>query len=497
MDTEQKTKTTTEEVEDTETIKTNKENENKPVSVFDEVTPEKSLTLNGDIIQTEVNPKKYIIAQIAKISVVFLMLALIIIQAVMSQFNNDNTENNGGDSDSVQVNNQTQSFEHETDFITEDITTTENSPDTTEPAITEPTENTENTGETETKEITKLNGYNTWTYNNGDKYEGDFANGIRSGQGTYTWANGIIYIGEFINGNPSENGEYIYPTENTENTTEIITTTPIPTSPPIIPTYPPIDRIIEKPADDFIQKMYENAIEIPESENKIEPSPDGRSVELQYGAVPLSDTIPEPYTYFRNIILLGDSVTLGFDLYRTKIQYNGEDILRDLTVIASGSYGTFSSSMEISDTTIHPRFGGKQTLPEDIISQKEAKYVLICLGLNDVGQISIESYISYYSSLINRIKEKSPDKTVVIMSVTPIVFGGQKTRLNNKTINDANNALLKFAKENNIPFIDYAAAIRDSQNNLYDDMSSDAYCHLTVSAYNRIIAYMLCHPLKD
>ena len=76
-----------------------------------------------------------------------------------------------------------------------------------------------------------------------------------------------------------------------------------------------------------------------------------------------------------------------------------------------------------------------------------------------------------------------------------MVYKGQKRTLNNSVISSANNALLEMARERNIPFIDYAAAIRDAQNNCYDELSSDAYCHLTVAAYDRLVEYLLHHPL--
>lgn len=67
---------------------------------------------------------------------------------------------------------------------------------------------------------TGLTGYHTQKYDNGDKYVGNFVNGVRSGQGTYTWAaTGIVYTGEFVNGEPSGKGEYIYPTTEPPPTT--------------------------------------------------------------------------------------------------------------------------------------------------------------------------------------------------------------------------------------------------------------------------------------
>jgi lysophospholipase L1-like esterase len=242
--------------------------------------------------------------------------------------------------------------------------------------------------------------------------------------------------------------------------------------------------------------MFELAIEIPGSGKKIEPPPAGRSLEIQYGAVPLSETIPEPYAYFRDIIFLGDSVTMGFDVFRGKILFGGEAVLKDTTVVAVGSYSVNNALKEISANSIHPLQGGAQTRPEDVIATKQGKYVFICLGLNDLGLMPVEDYVKNYAALISRIKEKNPDKIVVIMSVTPLVSAAQKTRLNNTNIALANNALLVYAKENSIPFIDYGAAIRDSGHNLYDEFSSDAYCHLTISAYNRIVEYLLYHPLR-
>ena len=43
------------------------------------------------------------------------------------------------------------------------------------------------------------NGYGTWVYSNGDKYEGTWVNQKMHGQGTYYYKNGNIYKGGFKN----------------------------------------------------------------------------------------------------------------------------------------------------------------------------------------------------------------------------------------------------------------------------------------------------------
>ncbi len=47
------------------------------------------------------------------------------------------------------------------------------------------------------------------TYDNGDRYEGEFNNeGLRHGYGTYYWADGSKFVGNWKNGKKQGNGEY-------------------------------------------------------------------------------------------------------------------------------------------------------------------------------------------------------------------------------------------------------------------------------------------------
>ena len=256
--------------------------------------------------------------------------------------------------------------------------------------------------------------------------------------------------------------------------------------------YPP--GYTEAPMSDFTQYMFEHALEIPGSPRKIEPPPKGRGIDLQYGAVPLSELIPEPFGYFGDIVLLGDSVTTGFDLFKEKVLFYGEAVLRDITVVAIANYGAYNAIQDISG--VHPILNGQKSLPEDIIAQKKQKNVFICFGLNDLVWQKPEHFVIYYSRLIDRIRAKSPEKNIAIMSVTPCVAGQTSSELNNAAIAEANNFLLEYAKQNGVYFIDYASVLRDGENNLYDILSSDGYTHLTPQAYERLVEYMLYHPIR-
>jgi hypothetical protein len=55
-----------------------------------------------------------------------------------------------------------------------------------------------------------MNGQGKFTYTNGDVYDGEWKNGLKSGQGLYTFTNGDVYDGEWKNGLKSGQGKFTY-----------------------------------------------------------------------------------------------------------------------------------------------------------------------------------------------------------------------------------------------------------------------------------------------
>ena len=54
------------------------------------------------------------------------------------------------------------------------------------------------------------NGQGTYTYASGDKYVGEWKNGKKDGQGTYTYADGENYVGAHKDGERNGQGTYTY-----------------------------------------------------------------------------------------------------------------------------------------------------------------------------------------------------------------------------------------------------------------------------------------------
>ncbi len=56
----------------------------------------------------------------------------------------------------------------------------------------------------------EYDGYGTFKFHGGEKYEGEYKNGFKNGKGKYYFQNGDIYDGEYKNGLRDGKGDYIY-----------------------------------------------------------------------------------------------------------------------------------------------------------------------------------------------------------------------------------------------------------------------------------------------
>ena len=152
---------------------------------------------------------------------------------------------------------------------------------------------------------------------------------------------------------------------------------------------------------------------------------------------------------------------------------------------------------DVSSNSLNLICNEKPMKPEDIIAEKTEKYVCICLGLNDLSSISPDKYIELYKQLLDNMQTKNPGKIIVILSVTPLVSGKSGGSMNNNVITEVNNMLSELANDRDIQFIDWAKAIRDDEDNsLYENLSSDGYCHLNIEAYNRLVEFLLRNPVE-
>ena len=130
--------------------------------------------------------------------------------------------------------------------------------------------------------------------------------------------------------------------------------------------------------------------------------------------------------YFDRLVVAGDSIANGWQYY---------NILPKNRSIAYGGLSTFGFSVWEYDTT------GTTLSMQDTLKKVNPTLLYICLGMNDVNQISAEQYVQQYKELLQSIKQIVPDCLVVVQSITPVASTNEYPKITNDAIKRYNSKL--------------------------------------------------------
>ena len=168
----------------------------------------------------------------------------------------------------------------------------------------------------------------------------------------------------------------------------------------------------------------------------------------------------------QNVVLLGDSITEGFDVAK---YFPGRRILnRGIGADVIGN------NMPPDD----PR-GVLQRLDNSVFDCA-ATDVLILIGINDLNSgRKVEGMEAGYRELLQRLREKQPALKIHVQSVLPT--RGEHAK-QNAAVAAFNERLKKLADEFKCNWIDLHALMRDDKGELKSEFTNDGL-HLTERAY--------------
>lgn len=166
------------------------------------------------------------------------------------------------------------------------------------------------------------------------------------------------------------------------------------------------------------------------------------------------------------VIFLGNSITEFGDWQK---------LLNDSTVVNRGVAG---------DNT----FGVLDRLAD--ITSREPSKLFIKIGINDIAQsIPVDIIVSNISTIIKRVKEKSPKTKIYIHSVLPIndnVKNEYPDAYNkNNIVNEVNRSIKEVAKKYVIVYIDINKVFRDKDGKLDIKYADADGLHLNDLAYKK------------
>ncbi len=197
------------------------------------------------------------------------------------------------------------------------------------------------------------------------------------------------------------------------------------------------------------------------------------------GVVPESEKVLS--SYFSDAVFIGDSITEGIKLY---------GIMSEATVYSYTGLGLDNIyTKEVID------IGNGTKIPiMDAVSRSDAKKFYILVGVNSI-QYSKDNFIKKYSAVVDSIKSYHPDAIIYVQSITPVAVENSY-KLDNETINEYNEALIKMAQEKDVYYLDIHSALADSTGVLPANATTDGL-HFGPAYYQKWFDYLKTHTVGE
>lgn len=204
--------------------------------------------------------------------------------------------------------------------------------------------------------------------------------------------------------------------------------------------------------------------------------------------------------YIDSFIFLGESTT--YHLKSRGVLKGGTDTHQ----VWSNKLGTINLDATIESLeVVYPQTGEQLPLAE-ALRRSRPERILLTFGLNgavDKIRRGEEYFKACYLSLINVIREASPDTDIILQSCFPIgrnmdmsAYTVDATTLNGY-IDTINSWTLRLATREGLKYLNTSEVLRDSNGFLKAEYSSEDSYHLNTEAYRAILFYIRTHPYEE
>ncbi len=203
---------------------------------------------------------------------------------------------------------------------------------------------------------------------------------------------------------------------------------------------------------------------------------------VKNGLVPESEKVLS--AYFSDAVFIGDSITEGIKLY---------GIMRDATILSYTGLGLDN----IYTKEVIEKSDGTKIPIMDAVRDCDATKFYVLIGVNSI-QYSKENFIKKYGAVIDSIKGYHPNAIIYVQSITPVCEEKAKEHgydsLNNKLINEYNEALLEMTVEKDVYYLDIHSALADQSGALPADVTTDGL-HFGATHFQKWFDYLKTHTV--
>jgi len=203
-----------------------------------------------------------------------------------------------------------------------------------------------------------------------------------------------------------------------------------------------------------------------------------------YDSVKLKETKNYGNEYFNSITLAGDSNTMNMYL-------NG--ILSGLRAWAIPCL--HAESMHSIDINLYG-LGIKMKLI-NAVEKYKPETLILNFGTFSTNWISEETFINNANSMIEQIKEKSPDTKIILISIYPVKKGYNLNEFQQSIINKYNFLILEMANKYDLKYLDVQEVLKGSDGYGKDEYFVDDKFHLTYLGHSVVKEYIKTHALEE
>ena len=191
------------------------------------------------------------------------------------------------------------------------------------------------------------------------------------------------------------------------------------------------------------------------------------------------------YANFNNALFIGDSRTVGLEMYSP------------IPARASADFFAVTGASNSSLMTATATIGNKTLTLSELLASKKYKRIYIASGVNEIGS-NPEAASESFGNLLEMVSYSQPDAKIYIQSnfgVTKQWEQDNASRLGadfNRNIDTYNQYISGYDNGNNIIYLDVAAQFKDEEGYLRTADSGDGL-HLTSAASSDWADYLASH----
>lgn len=192
--------------------------------------------------------------------------------------------------------------------------------------------------------------------------------------------------------------------------------------------------------------------------------------------------------WYDDAVFIGDSVGNQLRRYCTTRRAEGEPVLGTARFLTAGAYTIWLASLAkvLQDYPALQYRGRKVTVPQGLQAMEAGKAVIM-LGLADEPGRNMDTDISRYRRMVDRIREVLPDIVIVAVSVTPVTKRAESEKTKQKNLDNFNVHLEALCEEIDVGFVDVTTALKTEEGFLNGQLSNDKKVHLNPEGLDIVI----------